>query len=89
MYTDDAMMSIMPRTTVNLDDDIARAVEELRRQRGVGTSEAVNTLARRGLTKSQPASGSFVQKTARLGKSRLPLDDIGEVLEVTEGSMHG
>lgn len=39
----------MQRTAVTLDEDIARAVEELRRSQGLRTSAAVNALARRGL----------------------------------------
>ncbi|MGH9181117.1 MAG: ribbon-helix-helix protein, CopG family, partial [Acidimicrobiales bacterium] len=42
------------RTTVEFDTDTARAVEELRRDRGVGVSEAVNELIRRGLLPRPP-----------------------------------
>jgi len=37
------------RTTVEFDDDAARAIERLRREEGIGVSEAVNRLIRRGL----------------------------------------
>lgn len=37
------------RTTVEFDQDTARAVEAWRRERGSGVSEAVNELIRRGL----------------------------------------
>ena len=37
------------RTTVRLDDDAAAAVAHLRRARGLGMSEAINTLARAGI----------------------------------------
>ncbi|HEU0168187.1 MAG TPA: ribbon-helix-helix protein, CopG family, partial [Chloroflexota bacterium] len=39
------------RTTVTLDDDVAAAASELRRQEGIGLSEAVNRLARAGLAR--------------------------------------
>ena len=41
------------RTTIALDPDIEAEVERLRRQEGLGLSEAVNTLARRGMVPSQ------------------------------------
>ena len=37
------------RTTVKLDDDVAAEVEKLRRSEGLGISEAVNRLVRRGM----------------------------------------
>jgi hypothetical protein len=37
------------RTTVTLEADVAAAVENVRREKGVGLSEAVNTLIRSGL----------------------------------------
>jgi len=36
------------RTTVNLDADIEAEVARLQREQGLGLSEAINTLARRG-----------------------------------------
>ena len=38
------------RTTITLDRDIAAAVEQLRREEGIGPSEALNRLARAGLS---------------------------------------
>jgi hypothetical protein len=38
------------RTTVTLAPDVAAAVAQLRALRGIGTSEALNEIARRGLT---------------------------------------
>ena len=38
------------RTTLTLADDVAAAVERLRRERSIGMSEAVNELVRAGLT---------------------------------------
>lgn len=39
------------RTTVNLDADIEAEVARLQREQGLGLSEAINTLARRGATR--------------------------------------
>ncbi len=41
------------RTTVTLADDVVAAVERVRRERGVGVSDAVNDLVRAGLA-AQP-----------------------------------
>lgn len=76
------------RTTVTLDDDVAVAVEQLRRERGLGTSAAVNALARQGLARPDHDGGSFSQRVSPLGATRIPLDDIGAVLEVLEDGTH-
>ena len=71
------------RTTVELDDDTARTVEALRRDRGIGVSEAVNELIRQGLL-PRPAVPAFRQRTHRLGL-RLDVSNVSEALEVLEG----
>lgn len=76
------------RTTVTLDSDVARAVEELRRERGLGVSAALNELVRRGLTASRPPAQPFRQRTSTMGPARIPLDDIGPALELLEGETH-
>lgn len=77
------------RTTVKLDDDVARAVEQLRKEQGVGTSEAVNALARRGLAAAAPRpSKRFKQRVSSMGRPRVPADDIASALEVLEGEAH-
>ena len=43
------------RTTITLADDVAAALEKLRRERSVGLSEAVNDLVRAGLAKQRAA----------------------------------
>lgn len=75
------------RTTVNLDPDVQRAVEQLRTQHRIGVSEAVNTLARRGLASHEPPH-RFEQSTSAMGMPRVPLDDIGAALEILEGDAH-
>ncbi len=71
------------RTTVDLDDDVAAAIKRLRAERGLGLSEAVNELARAGLT-ARPRSGRFRQRTARFGL-RLDVSNVAEALETLAG----
>jgi len=52
------------RTTVNLDDDVADAVIKLRRERGIGVSEAVNELARAGTRQEWTSQTSAMCWTA-------------------------
>lgn len=71
------------RTTVTFADDVAAAVERLRRERAVGTSEAVNELIRRGLAageKRQP----FRQRTHALGLT-VDVADVADALEELDG----
>lgn len=72
------------RTTIQLDDDVAAAVDELRRESRVGVSDAVNQLIRRGLA-ARRKRPTFRQRTAPLGL-RIAVDDIGEALELLEGT---
>lgn len=75
---------------MTLDDDVRKAVEALRRERGLGTSAALNELARRGLaTSEQVQTAPFRQATSAMGPPRIPLDDIGQALELAEGETHG
>lgn len=70
------------RTTVTLADDVVAAVERVRRERSIGLSEAINELARAGLVHQEQAPREpFVQKTSKMGAPRIPIDNIGEVLD--------
>jgi hypothetical protein len=71
------------RTTVDLADDVAAAVEKARRERGIGLSAAVNELARAGLVKQSPPK-RFKQRTYKMGL-KLDVSNIGEALETLEG----
>jgi Arc/MetJ family transcription regulator len=71
------------RTTVQLDDDVVAAVEEVRRQREIGLSQAVNELVRRGLTAGRPRR-TFRQQTRALGL-RIDVSNVAEALEQLEG----
>lgn len=72
------------RTTVEFDDDTAKAVEALRRDRGIGVSEAVNELIRQALL-PRPAAAAFVQRTRPLDLS-IDVSNVAEVLELLEGT---
>jgi hypothetical protein len=72
------------RTTIEFDEDTARAVEALRRERGIGVSEAVNELIRRGLL-PRAERPPFRQRTRRLGL-RVDVSNVAEALEVLEGA---
>jgi hypothetical protein len=78
------MYSLAMRTTVNLDDDVAAAVEQLRRQRGIGLSDAVNQLARKGMATRAPSGGAFRQRTTDLGLV-VDVRNVGEALEQLDG----
>lgn len=70
------------RTTVRLDPEVAAAAERLRRERNIGLGEAVNELARTGLTqKKQP--GRFRQRTTNIGL-KVDVTNIAETLELLD-----
>lgn len=72
------------RTTVNLDDDVAVAIERLRHEQGLGVSEAVNRLARAGL-RQKPRRTLFRQRTASLGL-KVDVTNVAEALEQLDES---
>jgi hypothetical protein len=71
------------RTTVEFDDDTAAAVEQLRRDEGLGVSDAVNELIRRGML-PRPEPVPYQQRTERLG-IRIDVSNVAEALEVLDG----
>jgi hypothetical protein len=75
------------RTTVVLERDVAAAVERMRRDEGLGLSEALNELARRGLVNEKRRPTPFTQKTYAMG-AKLDLTNIGRVLEELDGATH-
>ncbi len=77
----DARLADM-RTTVNLDDDVAAAIQRLRRERGVGLSEALNELARAGMVRrgERPV---FRQRSESIG-FRVSIDNVAEVLDLLD-----
>lgn len=71
------------RTTVTIDPDVAAAVEDLRRRHGLGLSEAVNALARRGLAARPVERRSYEHRSAELGL-RVDVSNIAEVLDMLD-----
>jgi metal-responsive CopG/Arc/MetJ family transcriptional regulator len=72
------------RTTVDLDDDVAAAIDQLRRGGSVGLSEAVNQLIRAGLLQA-PRAHRFRQRSAPLGL-RIDVSNVAEALEILDGA---
>ncbi len=71
------------RTTVEFDEDTAKAVERLRRDLGIGVSQAVNELIRRGLI-PRPEVPPFRQRTRSMG-IRIDVSNVAAALEDLEG----
>jgi hypothetical protein len=72
------------RTTLTLDPDVASAVEKLRREKGIGISQAVNQLARAGLT-VRDARSAYRQRSARIGL-RVDVTNVAEAIEQLDGA---
>ena len=70
------------RPTINLDPDVAAAVERLRRERHIGLSEAVNELARAGLRATREHK-PFWQRCQGVGV-RVDVSNVAEALEILE-----
>lgn len=71
------------RTTIEFEPDTMAAIDELRRETGIGVSEAVNQLIRRGLLPRE-ARPRFEQETHNLG-SMVDVSNVAEALEIAEG----
>ena len=71
------------RATVEFDDDTAKAVEQLRQELGLGVSQAVNELIRRGLM-PRPEAAPFRQRTRPSG-IRIDVSNVAAALEDLEG----
>lgn len=71
---------------MNLDDDVAAAVEALQRNRSLGLSEAVNELIRTGL-RAPPDERTFRQRSRDLGL-RIDATNVAEALDLLEGPGH-
>ncbi|MEX0984778.1 MAG: CopG family transcriptional regulator [Actinomycetota bacterium] len=75
------------RTTVTFEDDVAAALERLRRARHAGISQVVNDLVRAGLTAERQTRQPFTQSTSEIGL-RIDVTDVAEALEFLEGPDH-
>jgi hypothetical protein len=80
---------MMMRTTLTLDDDVAAALERLRRSRRIGLKRLVNEALRRGLSdmgKRQGPREPVRTRAVALGRVRIAtIDNIGEALAIIEG----
>jgi hypothetical protein len=72
------------RTTITLADDVSAGIEQLRRERSLGLSEAVNELIRRGLA-ARPERRRFRQVSHPVGL-KIDVTDVADALEVAEAS---
>lgn len=75
------------RTTVSLDRDVEAALSRLRRERGLGLSEALNELVRAGLAArsgSAEPPDRFRQPTTALGL-RMDVSNVADALEQLDG----
>lgn len=70
------------RTTFTLDDDVAAAIEALRKAEGIGPSEAVNRLIRRALA-ARPERAPYEHHTTSMG-ARVDVTDIGAVMDLLD-----
>lgn len=68
------------RTTLTLDDDVVAEVERLRREEGLGLSEAVNRLVRQGMVRAGDER-RYEHRSASVGLT-VDVTDIGAVLDL-------
>lgn len=71
------------RTTITIADDVAAEMERLRRADGLGPSEALNLLARRGMARRDAPRAPYVHKTTNLGL-RMDVANIADVLDMLD-----
>lgn len=78
------------RTTLTLEDDVARRLEAEARRTGTSLKRVVNDLLRRALAARQrPESRPFAVKARTLGlRAGLSYDSVGDLLESVEGPGH-
>ena len=72
------------RTTLRLDDDVAAEIQRLRREEGLGLSEAVNRLIRAGMAASPRQPTPYRHESRDIGL-KVDVTDIGAVLDLLDG----
>lgn len=72
------------RTTVTLDPDVVAEIERLRREDGLGVSEALNRLVRERMAQTQRPR-AYAHRGHDLG-IKIDISNIGEVLELLDES---
>lgn len=71
------------RTTVVLDSDVAAEIDRLRRG-GLGVSEALNLLARRGMTTQQATKpAKYQHRTSKIGL-KVDVTNVADVLDLLD-----
>lgn len=70
------------RTTFTLDDDVVSELERLRREEGIGISEAVNRLIRLGMV-GRPTTRRYRHVGANVG-IKVDVSNIGDVLDLLD-----
>lgn len=76
------------RTTLTLDDDVAAALERLRRERDATFKEIINETLRRGLEgmhAPRKPRVPFQTAVVSLGRPLIPIDDVSEAIAIAEG----
>lgn len=74
------------RTTLTLDEDVAKLLEKEVRRSGNSFKQTVNHFLRLGLTIKQPTRKPFVVKPMNLGlPPGLSFDNVEELLDYLEG----
>jgi hypothetical protein len=78
------------RTTLSLDEDVARLLQKEARRSGASFKKVVNDFLRAGLAASkQPSHKAFIVTPRGLGLSPgLSYDNVGELIETLEGPEH-
>ncbi len=72
------------RTTVDFEDDVAAAIERIRKEASIGLSEAVNRLVRAGLMAVGNERPPFKQRSQDVGL-KIDVTNVAEALEALEG----
>lgn len=84
MATASVMYDGVMRTTIRIDDDVAAAAEQLRRERDIGFADAINELARAGLSRSSAGTRQrFRQRTAALGL-KVDVSSVADALDLLD-----
>jgi len=85
MHHDDLHKSIMMRTTLTLEDQLAKSLQERARQSGQSFKEVVNQALRLGLNAMDqpPPPATYRLKAVSMGRPRADID-IGKALDLAD-----
>lgn len=70
------------RTTITIADDVHAEMERLRREEGLGPSEALNALARRGMARTDRPR-TYVHEASKVGL-KVDVTNVAEVLDLLD-----